>query len=197
MSGESFERHVLSLHGEAKWREIVSLGASEENDQGRRLLWVWPRLNDLDWLKKMLDKYKLDGIASIGCGSGLFEWIIQQHSGSNVIGIETDKSWWHSGYSAPLFLKNTVFVEAKKEEAELKIPPGYALFFCYFNNGTAFANYMKNFKGRVVIAIGPDEGIFRTTDPLPFDKKFEKFGWSIRNVRRFANGKDLAVIYTK
>lgn len=82
MNEPSFEERVILLHGEAKWREIVSLGALEENDQGRRLLWVWPRLNDLDWLKKMFGKYELDGIASIGCGSGLFEWIIQQHSGN-------------------------------------------------------------------------------------------------------------------
>lgn len=84
MSEKILEEQVCKLHSRGQWERIINLETNEGNDEGRRLLWFWPSLNDLDWIKSVIEDYQLKGIASIGCGSGLLEWIIQQYSGKYI-----------------------------------------------------------------------------------------------------------------
>lgn len=116
-------------------------------------------------------------------------------AGYDVVGVEADKSWWSSVYSPPQFLKRTIYID--NVDADIRVPSDYALLFCYFNNGRAFVDYMNNYAGQVVIVIGPDVGQNRTTDPLPFDKKFNELGWKMRNARKLDNRKDYAAVYTR
>ena len=84
MAEESVEGRVCSLYREGKWEGIINLGTNGEDYEVRRLLWVWPSVNDLCWIKNVIYEHQLEGIVSIGCGSGLLEWIIQQYTGKNT-----------------------------------------------------------------------------------------------------------------
>lgn len=97
------------------------------------------------------------------------------------MGIELDGSWWSSKYSPPQFLKNVIFVENKS--ANFRVPRKYAMLFCYFNNGAAFRDYVRSYKGDLILVIGPT-GDNCTTDPLPYDEKFEEHGWKLTKERR-------------
>ena len=92
-------------------------------------------------------------------------------------------------------MKKTILID--DEDAVVELPDNYALLFCYFNDEKAFKDYMNRFSGNVVIVIGPDEGQNRTTDPLPFDIKFEELRWILRNERKLDNRKDVATVYTR
>lgn len=116
--------------------------------------------------------------------------------GLDIIGIELDSSWWQSKYAPPLFLENIVFINEKKGK-NLSVPKDYALFFCYFNNGEAFCNYIANYEGNTIFVIGPAEGQERSTDPLPFDEKFAKYNWKLLTKRPIMNFKDYIVVYTR
>ncbi|KAK2579449.1 hypothetical protein KPH14_002656 [Odynerus spinipes] len=62
-----------------------------------RLFWILPTLDDLNWITEMLKNHKVSGVVSIGCGCGLIEWLLQNFSGLDIIGIELDGSWWRKG----------------------------------------------------------------------------------------------------
>lgn len=113
----------------------------------------------------------------------------------DIIGIELDSSWWNCKYSPPQLLKNIIFVE--NEATNFQVPRRYAMLFCYFNNSTAFCNYIKNYKGNLILVIGPMQGNNCTTDPLPFDVKFEKYGWKLIKVKKLARSNNYITAYSK
>ncbi|KAL6446753.1 hypothetical protein ACFW04_001289 [Cataglyphis niger] len=193
MSGDNIEEEIFSLYNAQKWKEITTLACT--TNELRRLSWVLPDIDDLYWMNNIIQKYNLFGIASIGCGCGLLEWLLQKYSGLDIIGIELDSSWWNSKYSPPKFLKNIIFVE--KELTKIQIPKRYAMLFCYFNNSTAFCNYIENYKGSLILVIGPMEGCNCTTDPLPFDKKFEQYNWKLIDKKKLVRSKDYITAYIK
>ncbi|XP_031842592.1 uncharacterized protein LOC116431389 isoform X2 [Nomia melanderi] len=176
MSDENIEEAVLALYNQENWRDIINLTCDSNKFEKCRLFWVLPTVNDLHWIKEIIDKHYISGLTSIGCGCGLLEWLFQMYSGLEVAGIELDRSWWCSKYSPPLFLKNISFVHGSNG-TDTCIPENHALLFCYFNNGPAFCEYIKNFKGKLIFVIGPEENQRRWTDPMPFDGKFREFGW--------------------
>ncbi|KAK0180637.1 hypothetical protein PV327_003000 [Microctonus hyperodae] len=197
MIEDEFENFVSQLHSEAKWKEIISLYANKEtNETCRRLLWVWPTMADLNWIKFIISDCGLDGIVSIGCGTGLLEWIIQQHSQFPVIGVEVDQLWWESPYSPAFYLDNIIFTS--KTNSLINIPHNYGILFCYFNNGPAFEDYINNYHGKIVLIIGPIEGQNRSTNPLPSDViKLKSFGWKLNNIRKLDNNKDCIAVYIR
>lgn len=83
-----FETRILKLYEEGKHEEIIELSNFAECDEVRRLLWVWPSFNDLKWLKKIITDLKFKGIVSVGCGTGLLEWIIQQYLSELITSIK-------------------------------------------------------------------------------------------------------------
>ncbi|XP_072752507.1 uncharacterized protein [Anoplolepis gracilipes] len=192
-SDDNIEENIISLYNVQKWEEITALSCTT-NDL-RRLSWILPDLNDLYWMNNIIRKYKLFGIASIGCGCGLLEWLLQKYSGLDVIGIELDSSWWNSKYSPPQFLKNIIFIE--KASMNFQVPKRYAMLFCYFNNNSAFCNYIENYKGNLILVIGPMQQDNCTTDPLPFDKKFEKYYWKLIDKKKLVRSNDYITAYTK
>ncbi|XP_012288628.1 uncharacterized protein LOC105704184 isoform X1 [Orussus abietinus] len=195
MSDNDVEARVLQLYRDQKWQDIIDLGSINNDKEKRRLLWVWPSEDDLYWIRDVVTNRALHGIISIGCGSGLLEWLIKIYTGINIIGVEIDKPWWVSRHSPPQFLKDIIFVEHKNQN--IKMPSKYALLFCYFNNASAFYEYMKNFEGNTVLVIGPMEGQCRFTDPLPFDEKFSKLGWQLSFKREIIRSKDLITVYVR
>lgn len=73
--------NVIKLYNENKWREIIELLNNCDIENSRQLLWVTPNLKNLSWITNIIKETNLKGIISVGCGSGLLEWLIQQNSG--------------------------------------------------------------------------------------------------------------------
>lgn len=68
---------IVSLSKQNKWREILKL---KENDSNN-ILWAWPNEQNLCFIQKHLYENDCDGVSSIGCGCGLFEWLLQTSTG--------------------------------------------------------------------------------------------------------------------
>ncbi|XP_071627635.1 uncharacterized protein [Temnothorax longispinosus] len=193
MNSNDIDENILSLYNAQKWKEIAALASANGNPKPSRLSWVLPDVSDLYWINDTIRKYNLSGIASIGCGCGLLEWLLQKCSGLDVVGIELDSSWWNSKYSPPQFLKNIIFIENK---SNFQVPKRYAMLFCYFNNCAAFCNYIENYKGNLIFVIGPAQGNNCTTDPLPFDEKFEKYNWKLIKQKKLVCSNDYITAYS-
>lgn len=110
------------------------------------------------------------------------------------MGIELDSSWWNSKYSPPQFLKNIIFVENKS--INFQVPKRYAMLFCYFNNCAAFCNYIENYKGNLIFVIGPAQGNNCTTNPLPFDEKFEIYNWKLIKQKKLTCSNNYITAYS-
>ncbi|XP_043461305.1 uncharacterized protein LOC122497940 [Leptopilina heterotoma] len=186
---------VVKLYNENKWRDIIELLNNCDIENSRQLLWVSPNFKNLSWIKNIINETNLKGIVSVGCGSGLLEWLIQQNCDCDVHGVEIDKSWWCCKYSPPIFLKKITFVS--DTESTVSIEKNYALLFCYFNNEPVFLNYLREFNGNVIFVIGPDEGQNRYTMPLPFDKKFTEYGWHLSKSQEISFSKDFICMYVR
>lgn len=184
---------IFSLYNAQKWKEIIT--SSYTTNDLKRLSWVLPDIDDLYWMNNIVRKHNLFAIASIGCGCGLLEWLLQKYSGLDVMGIELDSAWWNSKYSPPKFLKDIIFIEGTS--TNFQIPKRYAMLFCYFNNNIAFCNYIENYKGNLILVIGPMQGNNCTTDPLPFDDKFEKYNWKLIDKKKLLRSNNYITAYTK
>lgn len=195
INNDNIEENILSLYNAQKWQEIAALSSTAKNLRTCRLSWVLPDINDLHWINDVVRRYNLLGIASVGCGCGLLEWLLEKYSGLDILGIELDSSWWNSKYSPPKFLKNVIFIE--NEPTNFSIPKRYAMLFCYFNNSEAFCKYIENYKGNLILVIGPVQGHNCITDPLPFDKKFEKYNWKLIKEKRLVYSNNCITAYSK
>jgi len=82
MNSDDVDENILSLYNAQKWEEIAALSSVISNPRSR-LSWVLPDVRDLRWINNIIRKYNLPGIASIGCGCGLLEWLLQKYSGKS------------------------------------------------------------------------------------------------------------------
>lgn len=81
MNSDDVDENILSLYNAQKWKEIAALSSVISNPKSSRLSWILPDMSDLCWINDIIRKYNLSGIASIGCGCGLLEWLLQKYSG--------------------------------------------------------------------------------------------------------------------
>lgn len=80
---------------------------------------------------------------------------------------------------------------------KISLPENYALLFCYFNNGPAFCNYIEKYEGNLIFIIGPKDGENRWTDPMPFDPKFNEYGWRLISYKNLERTNDCIAVYRK
>ncbi|XP_066153805.1 uncharacterized protein [Euwallacea fornicatus] len=188
-----FLEKIRSLQKQGDWKSILSLNneGSLDDFKKRKLLWAWPTEGSLAFVCAFFSNYRVTGVMSVGCGCGLLEWIIQEYSGLEVIGIEVNKEWWESKYAVTPFIPLTYVNE------DFQCPQGFALMFCYFNNGPAFRDYIKRFRGVMVVIIGPARGAGRHTDPQPFDPDFGQSQWQLEAFQEIRQTKDFIAIYLK
>lgn len=77
----SLDDQLVYLTENRQWSQILELGKLYPQHEVSRFLWAWPSEK---CLRKMNTTFKVLGITkilSIGCGSGLLEWIIQETTG--------------------------------------------------------------------------------------------------------------------
>lgn len=80
----SLEDQLIYLTEKRNWQEILQLNQLYKQCELSRFLWAWPTINCLKKLKKSLMNNGITKILSIGCGSGLLEWIIQETIGIHI-----------------------------------------------------------------------------------------------------------------
>lgn len=81
MVNENIDEQILTLYNERKWLDIINLNCTLIKLDKSRLFWVLPTINDLHWIKEVIDRNNMIGLISIGCGCGLLEWLFEQYSG--------------------------------------------------------------------------------------------------------------------
>uniref|UniRef100_T1HMZ2 Uncharacterized protein n=2 Tax=Rhodnius prolixus TaxID=13249 RepID=T1HMZ2_RHOPR len=156
------------------------------------LLWPKPQVKDLKFIHKNLKSLGINKLTSIGCGTGLLEWLLTAVTGIQVISIEVDKIYWSTKSRRYNFCELTF--PDNEHFNECVTFPKYALLFCYFNNGKAFLEYLANYKGNVLIIIGPNV-IGKYTNPMPYDSNIPS-NWKLYN-QRVMYGNDVIAIYLK
>lgn len=72
---------VLDFHRRNNWRKVLLLNENSQDTRALKILWVWPSETNLKFLKRVSDRYCIEGLSSLGCGCGLLEWIIGQYTG--------------------------------------------------------------------------------------------------------------------
>lgn len=152
-------------------------------------MWAWPTTVEcFNWLEEILSKNHVANILSIGCGSGLLEWLISKATGVHVVGLELDKSWWKSSYAPTTFIElkfteNQITTQFLKKCIQMD-ENQFALLFCYFNNHRAFIDYVRAYNGDVIIIIGPTTTDI-VTDPNPLNPNFDNDEWSLLDYCHF------------
>ncbi|KAH8291827.1 hypothetical protein KR054_001042 [Drosophila jambulina] len=182
------------------WRTLLALGDSLEQQLKRKLLWVWPTAVDLDYFNQLLSMHGIRNVLSVGCGTGLLEWLITAAGGkkASMFGLEVDRSWWQSKYSVRSFIPLNYAETCTQLDADFlnsccENAPPCALLFCYFNNRSAFLDYLEVFRGRWIILIGPQPALGIHTDPNPIQPQLpadqwtlrERLNWTDRNIVAF------------
>ncbi|KAM3956309.1 uncharacterized protein ACR2FA_009761 [Aphomia sociella] len=194
-SGDNLVNSVVDLYKERKWREIVE--KCHDHPDRNKLLWVFPSAKNLDFMSECMRELKCDRVLSIGCGSGLLEWILTEATGFKVSGVEVDGAWWHCKYAPPTFIP-LLLTSAKldKDVMELLVEGRTtALLFCYFNNRPAFNEYLKYYSGKVLVIIGPGDGKGVHTDPKPFGDV--SGDWILYKWQEVRDSKDYIAVYCK
>lgn len=201
----SLEETLIDLTSHDQWEDILNLEPNYPLEEKSKFLWAWPSLSCLYSIKAILQENGISSILSIGCGSGLLEWIINKSTGIQVAGLELDHTWWSSVYSPKTFIDLKFIDSAISPEFLCKCmkdtnPEDFALLFCYFNNRTAFLEYMRAFKGSMVIIIGPQEGAGIVTDPVPLNPEFEESGceqWRLVLAMKMQTPNNCVAIYKR
>ncbi|XP_069676558.1 uncharacterized protein [Periplaneta americana] len=173
----------------------------EQGQDGERFydelyLWVRPSEENLHFIEQQTLKYGCSRLVSIGCGSGLLEWLIHKATNLEVIGVEVDRSWWESGYAPPTFLP--LYYADEVQASDVITSSNSTLLFCYFNNGPAFTDYMKRYNGNCFIVIGPGEGRGTHTNPSPFNVQLEdQAAWNLVAFQEIQHTKDFITVYVR
>ncbi|XP_046967431.1 uncharacterized protein LOC124535300 [Vanessa cardui] len=190
---EDIVENVTSLYKQGDWKTIVA--NYRNHPQRNKVLWVYPTEENFEFIANCMVELKCQTILSIGCGSGLLEWMITEATGYHVTGIEVDGAWWRCKYAPPTFVP-IVFTGQKLDESIITLLENssqIALLFCYFNNGPAFKEYLDKFAGKVLIIIGPGDGKGVHTDPRPFGDVPEE--WILHDSQEVENSKDYIAVY--
>lgn len=181
---------VNTLHKLGDWESILDIRYKNPS-----LLWAWPTESSLRWLGQVPFNYQTKGITSIGCGSGLLEWLIETSTKCPVTSIDLAESWWAKYNQAPSYISR-IWIDQRRPIDSTLLSPDTALLFCYFNNENAFSNYINAYEGNVVIIVGPKPGLGRHTSPMPLTPNFDsKKQWELKETFDFNENGDIATVW--
>ncbi|CRL05908.1 CLUMA_CG019089, isoform A [Clunio marinus] len=198
---ENFINDVREFVKKKNWRKILVSCKKYGINVTSETLWTFPSEYCVTYLKALWKSFNITNVLSIGCGTGLMEFILRESIGIRVTGLEVDKNWWsrHKPFIPLKFLDPGQEITSKfLLDTCLSKNWNFSLMFCYFNNRKAFDEYVKCYKGNYVIIIGPAANTMRYTEPLPLDKEFqENENYKLIHVKEFGDNHDLIAIYEK
>ncbi|XP_073818437.1 uncharacterized protein [Musca autumnalis] len=199
------EVYYLTKIETKNWRSLLKYGENLDADTRRNLLWIWPTEKCLWQFGKILREFGISCVLSVGCGNGLFEWIIRESLSMEIYGLEVDRDWWCSNYAIKSFIELN-YVDSMELTNEdylrtccLRDSWNFALLFCYFNNRPAFLQYLNLYKGRWICIIGPMEKRNIYTDPLPLEPNFPQsvgVTWKLKATLQMGDN-DVMALYEK
>lgn len=175
----SLEECLVSLSSENDWHGVIEAGKHFDVNEKSKFLWAWPNIECFEWLKTILNGNNIEAVLSIGCGSGLLEWLISKINGVRVVGLELDESWWKSKWAPKPFIElkfteHPITNQFLQTCIQCDSGNEFALLFCYFNNRDAFHEYVRAFDGNIIIIVGPTSRQHIVTDPNPLQPHFER-----------------------
>jgi hypothetical protein len=74
---------VMKLYKMRNWREITD--RYHNHPARNKLLWVYPSVDNFQFMKNCLGSLGCDNVLSIGCGCGLLEWMTTEATGDSLI----------------------------------------------------------------------------------------------------------------
>ncbi|XP_063373716.1 uncharacterized protein LOC134661525 [Cydia amplana] len=191
---DNIVNHILCLHKQGKWKEICD--SFHDHPDRSKVLWVFPSEENFAFIGDSVREMGCDRVLSVGCGSGLLEWMITRATGLPTSGIEVDGAWWRCKYAPPTFIPLLFTAPTlDKDIIRLLHSSTTALLFCYFNNRPAFEEYLRNFTGKVLIIIGPGDGKGVHTDPRPFGDVGEE--WTLLKSQEVRSSFDFIAVYLR
>lgn len=84
---DSLYNEVTALCKEKKWREIGDM--FHEHPDRNKLLWVFPSEENFRFLAECVKELGCEKVLSIGCGSGLLEWMFTEATGESVNSVSS------------------------------------------------------------------------------------------------------------
>lgn len=221
----SFENQLYEYKKSNDWRSVLKLRENCPHEIAVHFLWCWPTEYCLNHFKSVLESLKINSILSVGCGTGLLEWIFKESIGEkeikilnlsldkslflglNIVGLEVDSNWWNSKYSPEPFIPLKYLNESKTITStflEQTVNNGkcgsrdFALLFCYFNCKPAFREYVNAYNGKHILMIGPGNNTKRYTECSPMDPPFrENTNYQLVHFHEFGDNKDHIAIYER
>jgi len=173
--------------------------------------WPTPTEKDLAHLASTIYSLKVSHIHSIGCGTGLLEWLLAKAllqyyltsdddmctSKIEITGIEEDFKWWTSSYAPPTFIPLQFLGKDFAAENPFGDFDDLAMFI-YSNSISRFKHYVGAFQGAYVLIIGPlascpgdcDRNLqehhenYKTED-LPDNFRLPKNDWKLIVLQKF------------
>lgn len=88
----SFEVELFDLVRHDLWENVLRLRAQYPIDVYSRYLWAWPTDDSLEIMRQILVRHRCQAVLSIGCGSGLLEWIFHKKTGKKILHNKNQKN---------------------------------------------------------------------------------------------------------
>lgn len=76
---EEIVEEVTELYKQGDWKTIVKKFRTHPNRN--KVLWVFPTEENFKFIGSCMVKLNCEAIVSVGCGSGLLEWMITEATG--------------------------------------------------------------------------------------------------------------------
>lgn len=70
--------YYLTSDATKNWRRLLKYAETLDLELKRKLLWMWPTENCLLGIREILKELGITCLLSIGCGNGLFEWLLRE-----------------------------------------------------------------------------------------------------------------------
>lgn len=87
-----FKRQLNYLHGRNKWLKVQKMIQHDDSQKLSTFIWVIPRYDDFMLIRNILYTNFIKKIISLGCGTGLLEWLMENLSGEFAnINLISDK----------------------------------------------------------------------------------------------------------
>lgn len=82
---EKFHDDVRECVKKNDWRKILQLSQKYGIEVTSETLWTFPTEYCLNYLKALWKRFHIVNILSIGCGSGLLEYVLRESIGSVIL----------------------------------------------------------------------------------------------------------------
>lgn len=82
---ENFQNEVREFVTKKDWRKILQLSKKYDISVTSEVLWTFPTEYCLSYLKRVWKSFNITNILSVGCGSGLLEFVIRESIGNESI----------------------------------------------------------------------------------------------------------------